>query len=202
MPFGAPEDDNDNGLLRPENRGLDLTRRGFLGLAIGAAVTLASGTDAMAATLSKMSERRVRLRNVHTGETFDGVYWSQGKYLKPQMQKLSWVLRDHRANKSKSFDPKLFDQLCALADRLDADQPFQVISGYRTQQTNNAKRRRGESGVARNSFHIKAKAIDIYLPDRSLAGVKKVALRMRAGGVGYYGDSGFVHLDTGPVRTW
>jgi uncharacterized protein YcbK (DUF882 family) len=203
MPFGAPEDEDLGATGAPGASLLQgaIDRRAFLGLTLGAAFTLGTGSSAFAAAFAGLPERRIRLRNIHTGDSFDGIYWRNGKYQRPAIKRLSWVLRDYRANKVKMFDPHLFDLLDAVARRMGSHEPFQVVSGYRTLATNNAKRRH-DHDVARNSYHTRAQAIDIFLPDRSVQGVQKVALTMRAGGVGYYPDSGFVHLDTGPVRTW
>ena len=198
MPSGAPDHDI---AARSSEDAPALGRRAFLALALGTAFTLGTGSSAFAATLAGLPERRLRLRNVHTGETFDGIYWRHGKYQPTAIKQLSWVLRDFRANEAKGFDPHLFDMLDALARRMGSKEPFQVISGYRTAATNAAKRRT-DGDVARNSFHTRAQAIDIFLPDRSVKGLRYTAVKMAAGGVGYYPSSGFVHLDTGPVRTW
>jgi len=184
----------------PDNQSL-LSRRSFLGLALGSAFTLGSGSAAFAGVLAALPERRLRLRNVHTGDSFDGVYWRGGKYQPAALKRLSWVLRDFRADKVKSFDPHLFDVLQSLAHRMGSTEPFEVISGYRTSANNKAKRRY-DGDVARNSYHVRAQAIDIALPGRSVSGIHHVAVKMAAGGVGFYPGSGFVHLDTGPVRTW
>ena len=198
MPSGAPFSDID--ATRKETAPA-LDRRTFLGLALGTAFTLGAGSSAFAASLGGLPERRLRLRNVHTGDSFDGVYWRHGKYQPAAIRQLSWVLRDFRANAVKGFDPHLFDLLDAVSRRMGSNEPFQVISGYRTSATNEA-RRRADPDVARNSFHTRAQAIDIYLPDRSVRGLHRTAVKMGAGGVGFYPRSGFVHLDTGPFRTW
>ncbi len=198
MPLGDP--DNQKPALAL-GEGLQLSRRSFLGLALGSAFTLGSGSAAFAGVLSGLPERRLRLRNVHTGDSFDGVYWRGGKYQPAALKRLSWVLRDFRADQVKAFDPHLFDVLEAVAHRMGSTEPFEVISGYRTRATNNAKRRY-DGDVARNSYHVRAQAIDISLPGRSVSGIHHVAVNMAAGGVGFYPGSGFVHLDTGPVRSW
>ena len=206
MPLGAPDDQllpsaSDADLGQAHGEGIQLSRRSFLGLALGSAFTLGSGSSAFAGVLAGLPERRIRLRNVHTGDSFDGVYWRGGKYQQAALSRLSWVLRDFRAGEVKAFDPHLFDLLGTVAQRMGSNEPFEVVSGYRTRATNSAKRR-GNSDVARNSYHVRAQAIDIYLPGRSVRGIHHVAVKMAAGGVGFYPQSGFVHLDTGPVRTW
>jgi len=198
MPLGAPDDQNPAFTL---GEAPQFNRRAFLGLALGSAFTLGSGSTAFAGVLAGLPERRLRLRNVHTGDNFDGVYWRGGKYQAAAIKRLSWVLRDFRAGKVKPFDPHLFDVLEALAHHMGSTEPFEVISGYRTRATNEAKRRY-DGDVARNSYHVRAQAIDVSLPGRSVSGIHHVAVKMAVGGVGFYPGSGFVHLDTGPVRTW
>ena len=110
-------------------------------------------------------------------------------------------MRDYRANEIKPIDPVLLDQLYALKLKTGTKSPFHVISGYRTPATNAMLRRRS-NGVARRSYHTKGKAIDIRLPGYDTHRLRNAALSLRSGGVGYYRNSNFVHVDTGPVRTW
>jgi uncharacterized protein YcbK (DUF882 family) len=99
------------------------------------------------------------------------------------------------------MDPKLIDQLFVLRQKLDTNQPFQIISGYRSPKSNAMLRSNGR-GVARRSLHMTGQAIDIRVSGRSLSQVRLAALSLSAGGVGYYPKSQFVHLDTGRVRRW
>ena len=84
---------------------------------------------------------------------------------------------------------------------LETRKPVQLISGYRSLSTNNMLREKG-SGVAKHSYHTLGQAMDFHIEGISLSNVRKAALKMRAGGVGYYPRSNFVHIDTGPVRHW
>ncbi|WP_439817548.1 DUF882 domain-containing protein [Zavarzinia sp. CC-PAN008] len=145
--------------------------------------------------------RRLSLYNVNTLETFDDVYWQDGRYVPAAMRKLRSFMRDYRANASRDMDPRLYDLLHSIAHKAGSREPFKVISAYRSARTN-ASRARRSRGVAKNSYHVKGMAIDIALPGYSLRGLQTVALSMSAGGVGYYSRSGFVHVDVGPVRTW
>jgi uncharacterized protein YcbK (DUF882 family) len=143
--------------------------------------------------LRPASSRALRLQVVNTGERFDGVYWRDGAYVPETLQRLDRVLRDR-------MDPKLYDMLWEMQQRLGTDDPWRVISAYRSPQTNAAVRKQG--GVARNSFHLHGKALDVDLTDRSTRAIRQVAVGLQAGGVGQYPRSDFVHIDTGPVRVW
>ncbi|NQF22274.1 DUF882 domain-containing protein, partial [Enterobacter hormaechei] len=121
--------------------------------------------------------------------------------LKNHLARLNHFFRDFRANKIKAIDPGLFDQLFRLQGLLGTSRPVQLISGYRSIDTNNELRAHSR-GVAKKSYHTKGQAMDFHIEGVSLANIRKAALSMRAGGVGYYPSSNFVHIDTGPVRHW
>ncbi|MFD1625806.1 DUF882 domain-containing protein [Azospirillum griseum] len=192
----------------------EMGRRGFLSFA-AAALSAATVPTLITATVAPVvlgsspveaaplagSVRRLALHNVNTGESFDGVYWADGNYKPDALKRLDVLLRDHRAKQVCHYDPRLFDLLARVHASLDSDAPFEVICGYRSRKTNAMARRRSR-GVAKESYHTRGMAIDIRLPDASLRGVSEFAKSIQAGGVGYYPRSGFVHLDTGPVRTW
>jgi uncharacterized protein YcbK (DUF882 family) len=150
--------------------------------------------------LRPASSRALRLQVVNTGERFDGVYWRDGAYVPETLQRLDRVLRDHRAGAVTRMDTKLYDMLWEMQQRLGTDEPWRVISAYRSPQTNAAVRKQG--GVARNSFHLHGKALDVDLTDRATRAIRQVAVGLQAGGVGQYPRSDFVHIDTGPVRVW
>jgi uncharacterized protein YcbK (DUF882 family) len=145
--------------------------------------------------------RRLGFRNLHTGETVDVVYRADGDLDLGALREIDWVLRDFRTGEARSIDPRLLDLLWRLRTALDTTEPYDVISGYRSLETNAMLRRAGR-GVARESLHTRAMAIDVRLPDRPLAVVRDTALALRLGGVGYYPASGFVHVDVGRVRFW
>ncbi len=147
-------------------------------------------------------ERSLSLYNTHTGESLQSVvYWSSGNYLPEALSEINFLLRDHRTDQIKPMDPKLFDLLNTLSNKLGNRKPFQIISGYRCPETNR-KLRQASSRVAKNSFHLTGQAADIRLPGHNLAQLKRAALSLRAGGVGYYPQSNFIHVDTGPRRSW
>lgn len=139
--------------------------------------------------------------NTHTGEKLSLVYRERGEYLTDAMAAIDHLLRDHRTDEVAAIDPALLDQLSKLGKLLGANQPFHVISGYRSPKTNAMLAARS-GGVAKKSLHMLGQAIDIRLPGRPLTDVRRAALSMQAGGVGYYHRSNFVHLDTGRVRAW
>jgi uncharacterized protein YcbK (DUF882 family) len=153
-------------------------------------------------TLSSFSERSLSLLNTHTGERLkEVVYWEQGSYIPDALNHLNHVLRDHRTNEVHSIDPMTLDLMAAISRKVEVKRPFEIISGYRSPQTNKALRANSR-GVAKNSFHMQGKAVDLRLPGVPLRVVRKAALDLRMGGVGYYPKSDFVHIDSGNVRSW
>ena len=148
-----------------------------------------------------LSDRILAFYNTHTQEQLQTIYWSQGAYIPSALADIDYLLRDHRANELTEMDLNLLNLLYAIRQKLDTTEPFHVISGYRSSQTN-ALLRRQSKGVAKNSLHMQGKAIDIRVPDYPSKTVWEVALRLRGGGAGYYARSDFVHIDIGRVRSW
>jgi len=179
-----------------------ITRRHFLGLGlVAAAAGLTSGTAYGAVGKLLSDERKLAFFNTHTGDTLETVYWAGGKYLTNSLIQINHILRDHRTGDVIAIDPKLLDILYALNRKLGEKQPFHIISGYRSPKTNELLRKKSK-GVASKSLHLKGKAVDIRLPGCGLRKLRNAALELQAGGVGYYGKSNFVHVDTGRVRHW
>lgn len=148
------------------------------------------------------SERSLSLLNTHTGERLkEVVYWEKGLYIPDALQDINYVLRDHRTDEVHKIDPSTLDLMAAISRKIDAKRPFEIISGYRSPQTNQYLRS-ASGGVAKNSYHIQGKAVDLRLPGVPLKTVRNAALSLRKGGVGYYPRSNFVHIDSGAVRTW
>jgi len=146
-------------------------------------------------------DRKLSLHNVHTGEKETVTYWTEGKYIQSELDRANWLLRDFRTGDIKAIDPRLLNILYLLNQQLESDRPVTVLSGYRSKKTNDMLRKTTE-GVARRSFHMAGRAIDIRIPKITCEHIQKTALRLGGGGVGYYPSSNFVHLDSGPVRTW
>jgi uncharacterized protein YcbK (DUF882 family) len=117
------------------------------------------------------------------------------------MARINHILRDHRTGETRAMDPALMDLLSCVHRQLNCNAPFHIISGYRSPKTNTELRKRS-SGVAKFSYHMLGQAIDIRLPECDTRKLRKVCLKLKKGGVGYYPRSDFVHLDTGTKRSW
>ncbi len=146
-------------------------------------------------------ERRLSLYVAASGERASAVYWENGEYIPAGLREISYLLRDHRTDTAVGISPELLDYLNGVTRKVEYSRPVQVVSGYRSPRTNEMLRHH-QDGVARNSYHTKGRAVDIVMPGIDLRHVRTAALNLSAGGVGYYPDSGFVHLDSGPRRTW
>jgi uncharacterized protein YcbK (DUF882 family) len=146
-------------------------------------------------------EKRLSFYNIHTGEYLNTVYWSHGEYITESLNKIDYILRDFRTNEIRQINVHLLDLLYNIHAELNTKESLHVISGYRSIKTNNMLRRHSK-GVLKNSLHIYGKAVDIRVPKRSLAEVRKAAIKQRAGGVGYYASSNFVHVDIGTIHYW
>ncbi len=178
---------------------IDLKRRQFM-IGAGAAFFAAPISGALANVNAGFS-RALSFDNLHTGERLKIEYWAEGTYVPTALDSINHLLRDFRTGEVHPIEPKLLDLLSILHDRLDTTEPFAVISGYRSPKTN-AVLHAEHSGVAAQSLHMKGMAIDVRVPGRSLESLHNTALALRAGGVGYYPQSDFVHVDIGRVRTW
>jgi uncharacterized protein YcbK (DUF882 family) len=146
----------------------------------------------------------LHLHHLHTGESLDVVYRIGNTYVPEAMEKLNYFLRDHRTNDVSKYDPKEFDLLHSVMAKLGKPNGvIDVVCGYRTPWSNEFLRSQGAvTGVAKNSQHMQAKAIDIRVPGVSTSTLRNAALSLHEGGVGYYPVSQFVHVDVGPVRKW
>ncbi len=180
---------------------LNFHRRDFLKVSAAALAAGLLPIPALAAIHPRQASRKLAFYNTHTGETLDVRYFEQGTYRPDQLERIDQILRDHRTSEIHPIDRHLLDLLFVVKSRIRPHTPFHIISGYRSPATN-AMLRRKSPGVARSSFHMKGKAIDIRLPGYSSRRLRDLCIDMKAGGVGYYANSNFVHLDTGPVRHW
>ena len=145
--------------------------------------------------------RKVAFLNLHTGERTRVAYKENGSFVPEALREIATVLRDHRTGEVKEIDTKLLDLLYVLRGRLETQKPFGVISAYRSPHTNAMLAGRS-GGVAKRSMHIEGRAIDIRVQGIDTKSVFRVARGLRAGGVGLYSNSNFIHVDTGRVRYW
>ena len=147
-------------------------------------------------------EHRLRLYNTHTAERIDVVYRRGDQYISSALVNLDYFLRDHRTNDVRHFDPRLYDILADLTASIGhPGGEIDIVCGYRTPSTNESLRAH-TTGVAKNSLHIQAEAIDLRMPGIDTLKLRRAALALRRGGVGYYPHSDFIHVDTGRVRQW
>ena len=145
--------------------------------------------------------RRISMYSGRTGESVDTIYWIEGKYIKEALNEINHFMRDWRIDKSTSIDTRTIDIMAAAHSLMDVNEPYTLLSGYRSPQTNAMLRSRSR-GVAKNSLHMKGQAADLRLQNRTVHQMFRAATACRAGGVGKYSGSNFVHMDCGVVRTW
>lgn len=175
----------------------DLMKLGLMGI-LGSVVPLLPAKTAQA---SSYGAQRVSFRQQHTGETFNGVYRVGDRYLPEAFERMNYVLRDFRTREVFPMDPRVIDIISIIQAKSGSSQPLEILSGYRSPKTN-AMLRRASTGVAKNSFHMYGQALDIRMPGQSTRNIRNIARSLRAGGVGYYPKSNFVHVDTGTIRSW
>ncbi|MFP4044810.1 MAG: YcbK family protein [Rhodosalinus sp.] len=179
-----------------------LSRRGLLTAFAATLVTAAPTYSNAAGFLRGAGDiRRIRMYSGRTGERMDTIYWIEGDYIREAVEEISLFMRDWRNNQVKAIDLRTIDIMSAAHNMLDTSEPYTLISGYRSPETNAMLRSRG-SGVAKNSRHLRGEAADLQLRSRSVAQMASAAAACRAGGVGRYTGSNFVHMDCGPVRSW
>ncbi len=183
-------------------REFDPVRRRFIKMTIFSGLAAFVPFHAWAARPdASPQDRSLSLFNPVTNETLSTTYWLNGQYSPQALEKIDYIMRDHRTGEVKSIDLGLVNLLHTIKTHLNLDEPFTVVSGYRCQKSNDLLRRSGRK-AARNSYHLKGQAADIRLPDVHLASLRKVATVIKGGGVGYYPRDNFVHVDVGPVRYW
>jgi len=182
-----------------------LKRREFL-QCTAAAVAALMAPQALALGNAKkggisQQERKIRFYNLHTGERLAATYFAEGQYQAAELVAINKLLRDHRNGEVVAIDQRLLDQLYLLQYALAEHRPFEVISAYRSPATNQ-RLLKTTTGVAKKSLHMQGRAIDVRLTGVELSRLRKAAMTLKAGGVGYYPTSNFVHLDTGRYRFW
>ncbi|MEM7443436.1 MAG: DUF882 domain-containing protein [Pseudomonadota bacterium] len=175
-----------------------IDRRGFL---TAGAAALASATLIPQSAFATANRRTLHLYETHSFETASVTYWTDGWYNPDALHRLDIFLRDWRTDEVAPMDPRLLDAMALIQERLGTDEPMHIVCGYRS-PTTNAVLASQRGGVARNSYHVRGQAADIHLPHRTLGALRQTAQALEVGGVGFYPRSGFVHIDTGPVRSW
>ena len=169
----------------------------------------AATTVAAAPTFSKAAGflrgsgdiRRLSMYSGRTGERIDMIYWVDGHYIKDAVSEVNHFMRDWRTNDVIKVDLRTVDIMAASHNLLGVNEPYLLLSGYRSPKTNAMLRSRSR-GVAKNSLHMKGQAADLRLSSRSVGQMARAAASCRGGGVGSYSGSNFVHMDCGPIRTW
>ncbi len=189
-------------LVLEEVENNSLSRRFILGAFAASAITAAPTFTKAAGFLRGAGDiRALNMISRRTGERFKGIYCIDNKYIPEVLEEISFVMRDWRRNETKTIDRRTIDIIAASHNLLNTDEPYTLLSGYRSAKTNAMLRRRSRS-VARHSLHMTGQAADIRLSSRSVKQIFKAAAKCSGGGVGRYYRSNFVHMDCGPVRTW
>ncbi|MDO5622179.1 MAG: DUF882 domain-containing protein [Paracoccus sp. (in: a-proteobacteria)] len=181
---------------------LDISRRGVLGIFAATAVAAAPySANAFGIRRGAGDVRRIAMYNPRTGESIDTVYWVDGKYIRESLNEINYFMRDWRTGQVRGINPNTIDIAAASHRLLQTNEPYMMLSGYRSAQTNQMLSR-NTRGVARNSLHIQGMAADMRLKSRSVNQMFRAAVSCAGGGVGKYSRSNFVHMDCGAVRTW
>lgn len=199
---------NDSILTKPsiDDDSVISSRRRFLKhIACGSLLAMGTGSGLASAAVRHVvrqpSHKVLALQNPNTGDALKLAYFENGRYIKGALREFNYLLRDFHNDTVHPIDPALLDQLYDLKQTLGISKPFHIISGYRSPYTN-ANLRRHSHGVAKHSLHMEGRAIDIRVEGLSSGTIRKAAVFMARGGVGYYPRSNFVHLDTGDFRVW
>jgi uncharacterized protein YcbK (DUF882 family) len=179
-----------------------LNRRLFIKIFAQTALCGMFPVSALAA-IDRLSEskRTLLLYNIHTGQSLETYYFAQGRYQPDALKNINYILRDYRTEEIKPIRKELLNLLYSISRTFRQPPRFHIISGYRSPETNAMLRRRSNN-VAKNSLHMEGEAVDIRIPGCDTALLRTVCMKLRAGGVGYYPESEFVHVDIGPVRYW
>ncbi len=181
-----------------------LDRRSVLkgGLTLSLSAMISVGMAKPALALPSGGVYSVSLVNSRTHEKFDGVYRVGNRYLPEAFERINFVMRDVRAEEIFPMDPRAIDIIAFVHKALGTREAYSVISGYRSPHTNSELREKGGGGVAKRSLHMSGQAVDVRLSETNVRYIRDMGKRLKAGGVGYYPRSNFVHLDSGDFRTW
>jgi len=192
-----------------------LTRRSLLQMTAGAAACASMPTTAIAAAADPFGWRplvmktvqtedkpqRLFIKNRRTGDVFNDIVKQGNVIFDDTYAELNHLMRDWRRDEVIAMDRSLIDLLLAVQNEVGHDEPITLISAYRSQSTNDMLRKKIRK-VAKNSYHIKGMAVDLRIKGVATHKLRRIALKQKSGGVGYYPSQGFIHLDTGPIRGW
>lgn len=179
-----------------------MSRRAVLAAFAATTVTAAPTFSNAAGFLRGSGDiRRISMQSVRTGESIDTIYWIEGEYIRDAMKEIAYFMRDWRTDDVHNIDLRAVDIMAASHNMMDTNEPYTLLSGYRSPATNALLRSRSR-GVAKNSRHLLGQAADLRLKSRSVSQMFRAAKACKGGGVGRYSRSNFVHMDCGPVRTW
>lgn len=185
-----------------EKNSAGISRRALLGAFAATTLTAAPVYPKVFGLLKGAGDiRRVKMYSGRTGESIDIIYWIEGSYIKESLKEINYFMRDWRQNSTVRIDTRAVDIMAATHNLLQVNEPYMLLSGYRSPKTNAMLRARSR-GVAKNSLHMKGQAADLRLKSRSVGQIARAAASARAGGVGRYSGANFVHMDCGAVRTW
>ncbi|MDG1170361.1 MAG: DUF882 domain-containing protein, partial [Sulfitobacter sp.] len=172
-----------------------MTRRALLGAFAATAVSAAPTFGNAAGFLRGGGDiRRIKMYSGRTGERIDMIYWIEGNYIKEAVKEVNYFMRDWRTDGVMNMDLRTIDIMAAAHNLLDVNEPYMLLSGYRSPQTNAMLRSRSR-GVAKNSLHMRGQAADLRLSSRSVSQMARAAIACQGGGVGKYSGSNFVHMD-------
>lgn len=181
---------------------MNLNRRQFISKTLQAALGSLFPVSVFANGTPERDDARIlSFYNLHTTERLSACYFKNGRFQVRALQQIDFILRDHRSGETRPMDRRLLDLLFALSREVHSTPCFHVISGYRSPATN-ARLRKRSKGVAGGSLHMAGKAIDLRIPGIDSSRLRQMGQDLKSGGVGYYPQSDFVHLDTGRIRTW
>ena len=179
-----------------------INRRRFCKIGIQAALCSLFPTSAISSLgPSAKDKRHLSLFNMHTGQDLDVCYYAHGRHQPEALKKINYILRDHRTQEIKPIHKGLLELLHSISAKVGSSNRIHIISGYRSPKTN-AELRKKSSRVVKNSLHMKGQAADIRIPNCETSWLRDVCIQLKAGGVGYYRKSDFVHVDIGRIRQW
>jgi len=179
-------------------------RRTFLKATLAGMFVFFSGTPAFSKILEsdQLPEGTLNLFNIHTEETLTVTYRTgNGDYDPEALSAIDRILRCHYTEEVARIDINTIEYLAQIDKELGGGNEIHIISGYRSPEYN-SRLREGSRKVAKHSMHMQGKALDIAIPHIGTEAVRHTALKLQKGGVGYYPREGFVHIDSGPIRTW